>query len=129
MTNPTFAFTYAPSDVKDREVQFPLTGDAVKLTGVSVKALDIDDVITQVLENNITHLESLRSSIERAQRKSIYDVREFGDTYAASLFVGVEERVSYDDLLKLIKTMRVGLAARRVAAANPVPAKKARKSK
>ena len=77
---------------------------------------DTDEVLTQVMENNLTQLESLRSGLERAHMKDIDDVRTFGDTFAGSLLTGVEDRFDYDDLLDLIREFKDGIARRRLAA-------------
>lgn len=79
--------------------------------------LNVTEVVTQLLENNLTHLESLRAGLERTSNKDIGDVRQFGDTMAASLLVGVEQTVDYGDLLRVIAEFKNGIASRRVAAA------------
>lgn len=91
----------------------------VNLGDVLQAAFNRDDfvqaLLTRTLKNNLLALESLRASIERAQRKDIRDVRDFGDTMAASLFVGVESDIDYEDLLDLIDEYELGLAQRQVA--------------
>lgn len=82
------------------------------------KPLDLPRTVTQVLENNLTHLESLRASIETARQKhEIDDVRDFGDTMGGQLLRGVEDEVDYTDLVKLITHIKDGIAQRRVALA------------
>ena len=73
-----------------------------------------EQLISNVLDRTIDQLEYLRSAIERAQRKDIRDVRDFGETSASSLFIGVEERITYYDLIKLISKMRQGMSQRRL---------------
>lgn len=77
--------------------------------------LDVEKVVTQMLENNLGYLDSLRRSIEMVNRKGIDEVREFGDTLAASVLAGVEETISYDGLVDLIAEMKDGIAFRRMA--------------
>lgn len=89
---------------------------SVRIGGTPPKLGSLD-ITTYVLENTLAHLEYLRSAIERAKRKDIYDVREFGDTAAAQILAGVEERISYDDLVKLVNHWKDGIAARRLKAA------------
>lgn len=82
---------------------------------LSRPVLDVEKVVTQMLENNLGYLDSLRRSIELVSRKNISDVREFGDTLAASVLAGVEETIGYDGLLDIIAEMKDGIAFRRMA--------------
>lgn len=82
------------------------------------RPLDLPRVVTQILENDLTYLESLRSGIEAARQKhEIDDVRDFGDTMGGQLLRGVEDEVDYTDLVKLITHIKDGIAQRRVALA------------
>lgn len=81
----------------------------------SVKRTPLNNFITKLLDNNLHHLESLRLEIERAKRKDINDVRDFGDNWGAGLLSGIEARVDYYDLVNLIEDIREGLAQRRLA--------------
>lgn len=74
------------------------------------------DLTTRILENNLSQLDSLRASIERAGMKDIFDVRDYGDSMAASLFVGCEGTITYHCLLDVIEHFKNGIASRRVAA-------------
>lgn len=77
-----------------------------------------DAVITQVLENVVGFLDSARRDLESTNRKGGYDVRErIGNSMATTLLAGVEEVVTYNDLVKLVDDMRLGLARRRVTLA------------
>ena len=98
------------------DMQFAETGTGLSERMRARAAAATQAMLTRVLKNNLTALESLRASIERAQRKSMDDVREFGDTMGSAMLLGVEETVSYDDLLDLIAEMEMGLAKRAVAA-------------
>jgi hypothetical protein len=71
-------------------------------------------VLTQVLENVLTHMVSLQSGLEKTN-KGVVDVREYGDTFAGTLLAGVEESFDYYDLLGLIKEFKDGIARRRTA--------------
>ena len=88
---------------------------SVKLHWIARPTLDVEKVVTQMLENNLGYLDTLRRSIERVNRKGIDEVREFGDTLAASVLAGVEETISYDGLLDIIAEMKNGIAYRRIA--------------
>ena len=91
-------------------------GCAPMAIGIYPPAANIEAAITQALENNVKWLESLRDDIGGAQRRhEIADVRSFGNTMAASLLVGIEDHIAYDDLVKLIAQMRTGIARRRLA--------------
>lgn len=98
-------------------------GEAVELrfnfAEVLQSAIDTNEfsqsLLTRTLENNLSALESLRSGIERAQRKDIEDVRDFGETVAGALLAGVESDVDYEDLLLLIDEYKHGLAHRQLA--------------
>jgi hypothetical protein len=81
----------------------------------SIKRIPLHGHITTLLDNNLYHLEALRLDIERAKRKDISDVRDFGDTWGGSLLSGIESRVDYFDLVSLIEDIREGLAQRRLA--------------
>ena len=74
-----------------------------------------DVILTTLLETNLSHLDDLRATLERTNRKNIDDVREVNG-WGADLLRGVEGRISYADLLRLIREFRDGIAHRRVAA-------------
>jgi hypothetical protein len=76
----------------------------------------IDHITTQMLENNLGYLDALRRSIEVANMKYCDDVRAQQDSMGTAVLAGVEDDISYDALVKLIETMRNGIALRRVAA-------------
>lgn len=108
--------------MKNRDLEFlndEVAEMCVTFGDVLQDALDKNDftqsLLTRTLENNLAALESLRAGIERAQRKDINDVRDFGDTPAASLFVGVESDIDYEDLLDLIDEYKFGVAKRHLA--------------
>jgi hypothetical protein len=82
--------------------------------GHRVDGLQPEDVITQVLENNLRHLDGLRRHLEGANQKGIDDVREAGDTTASDVLAGVEQRIRYSDLVKVVDAMKDGIAARRM---------------
>lgn len=88
---------------------------SVKLHWLARPTLDVEKVITQMLENNLGYLDNLRRSIELVNRKGIEEVRQFGDTLAASVLAGVEETITYDGLVDLIAEMKDGIAFRRMA--------------
>lgn len=94
------------------QLQYPKY--ALPIAQVEEPKPDPEQLISNVLDRTIDQLEYLRSAIERAQRKDIRDVRDFGETAASSLFIGVEDRITYYDLIKLISAMRQGMSQRRL---------------
>lgn len=83
-----------------------------------VHRADVDALTTRVLEVNLGHLEDLRATLERTNRKTIRDVREVAG-WGADLLVGIETTISYQNLVALINEFRDGIAARRMAAKVP----------
>lgn len=75
------------------------------------RALDVERAITQVLENTLHDLESLRAEVERLGLKDTPDVREIR---AVEVLRGIDEAVDYIDLVDLVQAMKDGLARRRV---------------
>lgn len=80
--------------------------------------IDLDDVVTQMLENVTGHLDALRNDIEVTRSKAIVDVRSYGNSMARTLLAGVEESITYVDLVAIIAEMKTGIAVRRVALMN-----------
>lgn len=76
-------------------------------------ATPVGTMLTQTLENQLYDLESLRDSIARAGKKDIEDVRDFGHTAAKEMLRGIEQPVTYRDLLDFIDYMKDGIALRR----------------
>lgn len=76
----------------------------------------IEQITTQLLENNLGYLDNLRRSIEVANMKHCDDVRASTDSMGTAVLAGVEDDICYDTLVSLIQTMRNGIALRRVAA-------------
>jgi hypothetical protein len=81
---------------------------------MAVARFQYDGYITTLLDNNLHDLETLRASIERAERKDASDVRMFdSDAPGALLLRGIEGPVDYIDLVNIIRDLRLGLARRR----------------
>jgi len=78
---------------------------------------EVEVSITQILDNNISYLDSLRRSLESTNNKAIHDVRLYGDTVAAAMLSGFEGTVGYENLVDIIDDMKAGVARRRVALA------------
>lgn len=79
-----------------------------------LQPVNTEEMITQILNNVIADLDSTRANLERAGRKVIDDVRDAADTMGTALLRGVEQEIAYDDLVKLINTMRRGVSRRTV---------------
>jgi len=75
---------------------------------------DVEAVTSQVLDNVLTDLEELRSSLERTGRKVVDDVRDAANSMGTSHLRGVETEVTYDDVVKLVNHLKRGIARRRV---------------
>lgn len=78
-------------------------------------ALNVEAVITQILDNDIDALEALRAELERSNNRAIPDVRYHGNTAASVVLRGVEDTVTYSDLVLLINRLKAGVARRRVS--------------
>lgn len=80
-------------------------------------ALNLNAVLTQVLENVVFEFEDVRRRIEYSNRREVgsdTDVRNIQpDMTGVRLLSGVNELIEYDDLCNLINLMRAGVAARR----------------
>lgn len=67
--------------------------------------------ITRILDNSLQDLENLRSEADRLGLKNIDDVRPIRYT---EVLRGIEEPISYPDLLSLISDLKNGIARRRL---------------
>ena len=72
---------------------------------------NVDDAVTQILENNLLELSELRRTLERTNHKHIHDVRL---NKPLSILEGFEGTLTYEYLLDLIEEMKDGIAFRRV---------------
>ena len=77
--------------------------------------IDVDGVVTQILENSLQDLSELRRDLERTNRKGIYDVREHR---ATANLEGFEGTVGYENLVDIITELKDGIALRRVQLMN-----------
>ncbi len=103
------------SSIIDDEVAANISG----LSGLSFsfykEKFDPEAVISQMLDNNLATLESLRVVAENTFQKDRSEVRLFGHP-ASALLSGIEKSVSYHDLVEVINAMKAGIARRRAAA-------------
>lgn len=77
--------------------------------------VDVDAVITRILINVSSDIESTRAALERSGRKVIDDVRDASETVGTLLLRGVETEIDYDSLVKINDALLKGIARRQVA--------------
>lgn len=102
-----------PQDFSRTEEQLGSVGVAM-MQAIDSAGFFVPDIVTRILENNLTYLEQLRAGLDRAGMKGIEDIKDWGDSVAHSLVFGFEDAISYDTLLYVIEHFKDGLAARRL---------------
>lgn len=101
------------NDAFQREMAADMTaaGGPTGYTMTFLRGINVDDVVTQILENNLLEISELRRDLERANLKSIFDVRL---RRATPVLEGFEGTITYEGLVDIIDELKDGIALRRV---------------